>query len=174
MQSVQQVLFNNQPLHVLGNIFRIFFTLLLSPLYLFTPRAVVTTVDNYIWSGWLLEFATTPDSFLSHSRGGGKGHYDVTGFQPSWVLEVTIHGGLLHHFHQIPFSEDEEAAGYTVLSYLMKSADVLFREAGFVPGPAPEGREYTLSDRRNIAEQLLRLYCSTHCPHGFRLQFLAL
>ncbi|KAJ6453134.1 hypothetical protein C8R45DRAFT_1039688 [Mycena sanguinolenta] len=42
----------------------------------------------------------------------------------------------------------------------MQSAVVLATEAGFVPGPAPEGHSYSRPDRRSIAAYLLRLYCS--------------
>ncbi|KAJ7214232.1 hypothetical protein C8J57DRAFT_1096633, partial [Mycena rebaudengoi] len=87
--------------------------------------------------------------------------YDVTGFRPSWVLKVTVHGGELHHFRQIEYSQDvETAGGYTALSYPMASAVVLFKEAGLETSPPPPGRDYTLLDRQRIAEQLLRLYCS--------------
>ncbi|KAJ7753049.1 hypothetical protein DFH07DRAFT_744573, partial [Mycena maculata] len=55
-----------QELHVLGNIVRILVTLVISPLYLLTPRVVVAAVVNYIRSSWLLEFATTPDAVLSN------------------------------------------------------------------------------------------------------------
>ncbi|KAJ7486671.1 hypothetical protein FB451DRAFT_1126922 [Mycena latifolia] len=48
----------------------------------------------------------------------------------------------------------------------MRSAAVLFTEAGFVPTPAPKGREYTLADRQRISEQLLRLYCSASRREG--------
>ncbi|KAJ7728510.1 hypothetical protein B0H16DRAFT_1330894 [Mycena metata] len=42
----------------------------------------------------------------------------------------------------------------------MRSAAELAREAGFVPAPAPQGREYTRADRPTISEYFLRLYCS--------------
>ncbi|KAJ6626139.1 hypothetical protein B0H10DRAFT_1999182 [Mycena sp. CBHHK59/15] len=128
-------LFHKKPektLHVLGNFLRLIFTVVFSPIYLLMPRAVVESVSNYLQVGWLLEYATTPDAVLSNARGGGKGQYDVTGFQPSWVLEVTIQNGGLHHFHQVAFSEDIELAGYSALSYPMLSAAVLFEEAGYV------------------------------------------
>ncbi|KAJ6555239.1 hypothetical protein B0H10DRAFT_2123212 [Mycena sp. CBHHK59/15] len=153
-------------LHVLGNFLRLIFTVVFSPIYLLMPRAVVESVSNYLQVGWLLEYATTPDAVLSNARGGGKGQYDVTGFQPSWVLEVTIQNGGLRHYHQVAFSEDVELAGYSALSYPMLSAAVLFEEAGYVKEPAPEGREYTLKDRQRIAEQYLRLYCSANRREG--------
>ncbi|KAJ7034460.1 hypothetical protein C8F04DRAFT_956358, partial [Mycena alexandri] len=112
-------LFHKRPereFHVLGNILRLIFAIVLSPFYLLTPRSFVSAVDNYIQSSWLLEFATAPDSVLSNAPGGGKGQYDVTGFLPSWVLEVTIQNGALQIFRQIPFSEEVEQAGYTALS----------------------------------------------------------
>ncbi|KAF7369879.1 HET domain-containing protein [Mycena sanguinolenta] len=149
------------PLHILGNVLRVLFVIVFAPIYLFIPRSIYTAVDNYMRSNWLLEYATTPDSVLSNARGGGKGQYEVTGFQPTWVLQVTIQNGMLQAFHQIPFSDEVAEVGYTALSYPMKSAAVLASEAGFVPGPPPEpGREYTLADRRRIAEYFLRLYCS--------------
>ncbi|KAJ6626144.1 hypothetical protein B0H10DRAFT_1999200 [Mycena sp. CBHHK59/15] len=162
-------LFHKKPektFHVLGNILRLVFTVVFSPIYLLTPRVVVESVSNYLQAGWLLEYATTPDAVLSNARGGGKGQYDVTGFQPSWVLEVTIQNGGLRHFRQVAFSEDIELAGYSALSYPMRSAAVLFEEAGYVKEPAPEGREYTLEDRQRIAEQYLRLYCSANRREG--------
>ncbi|KAJ7126260.1 hypothetical protein C8R44DRAFT_913724 [Mycena epipterygia] len=146
--------------HVLGNVLRIVFQMALSPVLLLTPRSIVNAVDNYLRDGWLVEFATTPDSVLSAARGSGAGEYDVTGLKPSWILQVTISGGTLQYYHQIPFSEDVENTGYTALSYPMKSAAKLFEEAGLIAGPAPEGREYTLLDCERIAEQLLRAYCS--------------
>ncbi|KAJ7729926.1 hypothetical protein B0H16DRAFT_1330179 [Mycena metata] len=48
----------------------------------------------------------------------------------------------------------------------MHSAVELAREAGFVPAPAPEGREYTLADRRTISAYFLRLYCSATRSQG--------
>jgi hypothetical protein len=152
--------------HVLGNILRLLFTIAGAPIYLFTPRVVVSAVDNYLQSGWLLEYAMTPDAVLSNARGGGKGQYDVTGFQPSWVLEVKIQNGALQTFRQISFSEKDPEAGYTALSYPMQSAAVLATEAGFVPGPAPAGREYTLADRRTISGFFLQLYCSAARREG--------
>ncbi|KAJ7882666.1 hypothetical protein B0H13DRAFT_1629370, partial [Mycena leptocephala] len=112
-------LFHKRPemmFHVLGNILRLLFTIAGAPIYLFTPRVVVSAVDNYLQSGWLLEYAMTPDAVLSNARGGGKGQYDVTGFQPSWVLEVKIQNGALQTFRQIPFSDKDPEAGYTALS----------------------------------------------------------
>jgi hypothetical protein len=152
--------------HVLGNVLRLLFTIAGAPFYLFTPRVVVSAVDNYLQSSWLLEYAMTPDAVLSDARGGGKGEYDVTGFQPSWVLEVKIQNGALHNVRQIPFSEKDLEAGYTALSYPMRSAAVLATEAGFVPGPAPQGREYTLADRRTISGFFLQLYCSAARREG--------
>ncbi|KAJ7882665.1 hypothetical protein B0H13DRAFT_1629389 [Mycena leptocephala] len=48
----------------------------------------------------------------------------------------------------------------------MQSAAVLATEAGFVPGPAPAGREYTLADRRTISGFFLQLYCSAARREG--------
>ncbi|KAJ7034459.1 hypothetical protein C8F04DRAFT_956519 [Mycena alexandri] len=48
----------------------------------------------------------------------------------------------------------------------MRSAAELAREAGFVPAPAPQGREYTLPDRRTISKYFLRLYCSATRSQG--------
>ncbi|KAJ7181212.1 hypothetical protein C8R46DRAFT_885440, partial [Mycena filopes] len=52
--------------HVLGNILRLIFAIILSPIYLLTPRGIVSAVDNYIQTSWLLDFATAPDSVLSN------------------------------------------------------------------------------------------------------------
>ncbi|KAJ7207323.1 hypothetical protein B0H12DRAFT_1034514, partial [Mycena haematopus] len=112
-------MFHKRPertLHILGNVLRLILAVILSPIYLFTPRSLVNAVDNYIQSSWLLEYATTPDSVLSNARGGGKGQYDVREFQPAWMLEVTIQNGALQAFHQIPFSEEVAEVGYTALS----------------------------------------------------------
>ncbi|KAJ6548668.1 hypothetical protein B0H19DRAFT_952466, partial [Mycena capillaripes] len=102
--------------HVLGNILRLIFTLLLSPFYLFTPRVVTSGVSNYFQSSWLLEYAATPDSVLSNARSGGKGEYDVTNFRPSWILEVKVRNGAFVSLRQIPFSEEVADTGYTALS----------------------------------------------------------
>jgi hypothetical protein len=135
-------------------------------MHVLTPRAVVEAIENYFQYGWFVEFAMTPDPVLSNARGGGKGEYDATGFQPSWMLAVIIRNGKLHSFRQIPFSEEVEQAGYTALSYPMKSAAVLATEASFAPARAPEGREYTLADRRTISEYFLHLYCSARRHEG--------
>ncbi|KAJ7611979.1 hypothetical protein DFH06DRAFT_1243813 [Mycena polygramma] len=152
--------------HVLGNILRVLFALLLSPAYLLTPRFVVNAVDNYIQSSWLLEYATTPDSVLSNARSGGKGQYDVTGFYPSWVLKITIMGGVLVDLRQVPFSDEVADVGYTALSYPMESAAILATEDGFVPTPPPDDRPYTLDDRRTISKYFLELYCSAARSKG--------
>ncbi|KAJ7753065.1 hypothetical protein DFH07DRAFT_744596, partial [Mycena maculata] len=79
------------------------------------------TIDNHLRSSWLVELASTPDAVLSNSRSGAQEKYDVTGFQPSWMLKVTIKGGILQNFHQIPYSEKVERVGYTALSYWVES-----------------------------------------------------
>ncbi|KAJ7626555.1 hypothetical protein DFH06DRAFT_1304655 [Mycena polygramma] len=117
-------------------------------------------------SSWLLEYATTPDSVLSNAKSGGKGEYDVTGFSPSWVLEITIEGGALVKMRQVPFSDEVAEVGYTALSYPMKSAAVLATEDGFVPTPPPDDRPYTLDDRRTISKYFLQLYCSAARTKG--------
>ncbi|KAJ7131166.1 hypothetical protein C8R44DRAFT_665016 [Mycena epipterygia] len=160
-----------KPFHLLGNILRLVFAIIFSPIYLLTPRTVVEAIDNYVQAGWLLEFANTHDSVLSNARGGGKGRYDVTGEKPSWLLKVTIKNGTLHHARQIRFSEEfdpAQAVKYTALSYPMQSAAVLFTEAGLRPSTPPPGddRQYTLADRKNISAELLRLYCSANRSEG--------
>ncbi|KAJ7736686.1 hypothetical protein B0H16DRAFT_119115 [Mycena metata] len=135
-------------------------------MHVFTPRAVVEVFGNYFHYGWLVEFAMTPDPVLSNARGGGKGEYDVTGFQPSWMLEVIIRNGTFHSSRQIPFSEEVERVGYTALSYPMESAEVLAREHHFVYNFAPEGRKYSRADRRTISEYVLHLYCSARRHEG--------
>ncbi|KAF7369881.1 HET domain-containing protein [Mycena sanguinolenta] len=147
------------PLHILGNILRLIFIIVLAPLYLLIPRVVYVAIGSYMRSNWLLEYATTPDSVLSTARGGGKGQYDMREFQPKWVLEVTILNGELHSFHQIPYSEEVAEIGYIAISYPFKSAVVLATEADFVPGPAPEGHDYSRRDKRSMIVYLLRLYC---------------
>ncbi|KAF8168838.1 hypothetical protein K438DRAFT_1615949 [Mycena galopus ATCC 62051] len=42
----------------------------------------------------------------------------------------------------------------------MESAEVLFKEAGFVTESRAKGRKYTLTERRRISEQVLRQYCA--------------
>ncbi|KAJ7486672.1 hypothetical protein FB451DRAFT_1026247, partial [Mycena latifolia] len=103
-------------LHVLGNVLRLICAIVFSPFYLLTPRFIVNAVDNYVQAGWLLEYATTPDSVLSNARSGGKAQYDVTGFRPTWVLKAAIETGKLQSYEQIPFSEEVEIVGYTALS----------------------------------------------------------
>ncbi|KAJ6475921.1 hypothetical protein C8R47DRAFT_661337 [Mycena vitilis] len=157
----------DQTFHVLGNILRILLSLLLSPIYLLTPRAAVSAVGNYIQSSWLLDYATTPDSVLSIAKSDGeRGQYDVTGFYPSWVLKITIKDEALAELLQVPFSDEVAEAGYTALSYPMQSAVVLSTEDGFVPAPAPGDRPYTLDDRRKISKYFLRLYCSATRTNG--------
>lgn len=151
----------------MGNILRLIFAVVQSPFKLLRSRDIPDPIENYIQPSWLLDFATTPDAVLANARGGGSGQYEVTGLQPTWVLEVTIQNGTLESFRQIPFSEEVKELGYTALSYPMRSAYVLATEDGFVPAPSPTpNREFIFADRRAISEYFLRLYCSA----GTRLE----
>jgi hypothetical protein len=62
------------------------------------------------------------------------------------------------------FSDAIEAQGYTALSYPLQSAVELAKDAGFIPSPPPDGREYTLQDRQTNSEYVLALYCSAERP----------
>ncbi|KAJ6500926.1 hypothetical protein C8R45DRAFT_820249, partial [Mycena sanguinolenta] len=112
-------MFHKRPemaLHILGNVLRLLLVIIFAPIYICVPRSFFKAVDNYVRSSWLLQYAVTPDAVLSTARGGGKGQYEVTGFQPTWVLEVAIRNGALYAFRQISFSNEVAEVGYTALS----------------------------------------------------------
>ncbi|KAJ7083426.1 hypothetical protein C8R44DRAFT_722073 [Mycena epipterygia] len=160
-----------RPLHILGNILRVITMLAVAPVYVLTPRVVVDQVDNYINASWLLEYATTPDPVLTNARGGGKGKYDVTGFKPSWVMEVTIKDGKYHSYRQTRFLKHVEAAGYTALSYAMANAEKLdteeennAAEAIILPSYGPEYIRIRKKQARAI--RVLKLYCSAERVGG--------
>ncbi|KAJ7897629.1 hypothetical protein B0H14DRAFT_2332477 [Mycena olivaceomarginata] len=112
-----------------------------------------------------MEFAITPDPVLTHAPGGGKGEYDVTGFNPTWILVVKIQDGQLLGYHQTMFRADTHS-DYTALSYDVESAAQLF-DATERPqkAPAPDP-PYSIADRQKIAKRFLQLYCSAYSPEG--------
>ncbi|KAJ7434301.1 hypothetical protein B0H11DRAFT_1757775 [Mycena galericulata] len=111
-------------------------------------------------SNWRLEYATALDSVLTSALGKGDGRYEVIEFEPRWVLKVTLQDNRLH-WKQVPFSNEIKRAGYIALSYPVDSAVVLATENNFKWSPKPADRDYTLKDRRTIAEYLLKLYLTT-------------
>ncbi|KAJ7029530.1 hypothetical protein C8F04DRAFT_1116152 [Mycena alexandri] len=153
-----------QPLHVLGNIVRVFTILTMAPIYILIPRILKQKFSNYVGAGWLVEFATTPDPVLTHALDGGMGEYAVTGYNPTWVLSVKIVNGRLDSFSQTEFKKNP--VGYTALSYDIDSVALLFPE-NERPIRAPRGKPpYNHPDRRKIAKKYLELYCSAKREEG--------
>ncbi|KAK7455869.1 hypothetical protein VKT23_010906 [Stygiomarasmius scandens] len=87
--------------------------------------------------------------------------YAPTNFEPHWMLEVQILDGKYAGFKQVIWNGDLRGNGYTAISYGIKSAHVLFEKAGKrTMDPKPEGKDYSLADRRRIAKHLLEEYYS--------------
>ncbi|PBK58360.1 hypothetical protein ARMSODRAFT_841504, partial [Armillaria solidipes] len=98
--------------------------------------------------------------------------YAPTGSNPRWLLMVQIVDGTILFSHQVRWSE-EVRNRYTALSYPMESAYVLFQEAGLTAEAAPtDERRFTLKDRKRIAEQLLKEYCSATRYAGNRTEYI--
>ncbi|KAK7455876.1 hypothetical protein VKT23_010913 [Stygiomarasmius scandens] len=88
--------------------------------------------------------------------------YETTNVQPHWMLEVQIRDGKYAAHRQINWTADGQNHEYSAISYGMRSAFVLFEEAGKQAlDEKPEGKEWSLADRRRISEQLLIEFCST-------------
>ncbi|KAJ7611949.1 hypothetical protein DFH06DRAFT_155314 [Mycena polygramma] len=132
---------------------------------MFFPRIPTANIMNYIRFGWLTEFSLAPDPVLVNPRGGGAAEYDVTGFNPTWILVVDIKDGQRKHYRQTKF-EYTSHADYTALSYDFKSALLLLPEEERPAKAAPPNREYELRDRRKVAERLLDLYCTAERREG--------
>ncbi|KAK7442513.1 hypothetical protein VKT23_016111 [Stygiomarasmius scandens] len=95
--------------------------------------------------------------------------YAATNFKPRWMLEVQICDGKYVDSKQVNWEGDLCDRGYTTISYGIKSAQILFEKAGKrTQDPRPEGKDYTLADRKRIAKQLLEEYCSAQrvCSEG--------
>ncbi|KAK0204519.1 hypothetical protein DFS33DRAFT_1320859, partial [Desarmillaria ectypa] len=146
--------------HVPAQILRILVQVIFAPIYLST-RTFYDRIWNYASASWAFELTSTPEAVLTIAPGGGAGAYAPTGSTPRWVLSVRIVDGTITQLRQVAWSEEVRNQGYTALSYPMDSAYVLFQEAGLkVEAPPTEKRQFTLRDRKRIAERLLIEYCS--------------
>ncbi|KAK7031040.1 hypothetical protein VNI00_013830 [Paramarasmius palmivorus] len=87
--------------------------------------------------------------------------YEATDFEPRWMLRVVIREGQYSSHDQVEWTEEHRGTGYTALSYDMEAAYTLFKEAGQTLRDPPDGkRKFSLRDRRQIAKEFLKEYCS--------------
>ncbi|KAK7455878.1 hypothetical protein VKT23_010915 [Stygiomarasmius scandens] len=85
--------------------------------------------------------------------------YETTSFEPQWMLEVKIVDGKYLDSKQVAW--EGRMGGYSAISYDVKSAHVLLEKAGgALTRRDKEAKDYSPPDRRCIAEQLLKEYCS--------------
>ncbi|KAK7455870.1 hypothetical protein VKT23_010907 [Stygiomarasmius scandens] len=100
-------------------------------------------------------------SFATYRTGLSQDLYAPTNFEPHWMLEVQVLDGKYAGFRQVVWNGDLRGNGYTAISYGIKSAHVLFEQAGkCTVDPKPEGKDYSFADRRRIAKHLLEEYYS--------------
>ncbi|THU94677.1 hypothetical protein K435DRAFT_839793 [Dendrothele bispora CBS 962.96] len=90
--------------------------------------------------------------------------YATTGFDPRWMLKVTVRNGQYWSHEQVKFDAENftrRHGGYTALSYDMSAAVELFIEAGDQRmDPKPKGADWSWRDRQRISKRLLLEYCS--------------
>ncbi|THU77693.1 hypothetical protein K435DRAFT_846093, partial [Dendrothele bispora CBS 962.96] len=87
--------------------------------------------------------------------------YATTGFDPSWMLKVTVRNGQYWSHEQVKFDAENMRGAYTALSYDMSAAIKLFTEAGDQRmDPKPKGTDWSWRDRQRISERFLLEYCS--------------
>ncbi|KAK7031039.1 hypothetical protein VNI00_013829 [Paramarasmius palmivorus] len=95
--------------------------------------------------------------------GRGNDVYEKTNYEPRWMLQVVIREGQYESHDQVEWTEEHRGTGYTALSYDMEAAYTLFKEAEPTqslrdpPGGKPK---FSLGDRRRIAKEFLKEYCS--------------
>ncbi|THU93617.1 hypothetical protein K435DRAFT_779748 [Dendrothele bispora CBS 962.96] len=184
--------YREQRFHVLGNVLRVLFHVIFAPLASIpVGDALGNAVYNFASLDWFGELLDTPDAVLQHPSEpftsipliekplySGTGSdisssmatsspdvYEPFSYKPRWMLEVTIRNGQYTSHKQINWVADEVGSSnrYTAISYDMESAYVLFSEAGrHTEDPSPEGKKWSLADRRRIAKQLLIEYCSAN------------
>ncbi|SJK99748.1 uncharacterized protein ARMOST_03059 [Armillaria ostoyae] len=159
--------------HVPAQILRFLIKVIFAVVYHSIPRAVQGYISNYANAPWPTELTCAPDSALTNAPGGGAGVYTPTGSTPRWLLKVQIVDGTILFLQQIRWSEEVRNRGYTALSYPMESAYVLLQEAGLTAEAAPtEKRQFTLKDRKRIAERLLIEYCSATRSADNRTEYI--
>jgi hypothetical protein len=160
---------DNPEAEVAANVIRILFTLFVAPAYLICRPLALAVVD-FISVAWLITIASTPHAVLFSAFGTEK--YEVAHLMPKWVLQVIIKNGM----YQGPPKQilwTENVTEFTALSYAMNSAWLLFCAAGHKLQD-PEwinGRQYTLRDRRRIAEMVLIEYVAGR-PDGVEYVWL--
>ena len=149
---------NNPWIEVVLNALRILFTLFAAPLYLLI-RPVAHAAGNWVSAAWLITVANTPEAVLFNASDVGNDKYEIASLLPKWAIQLTIRNGT-YFVIQIPWTGT--LGGYTALSYSMESARQLFDLAGRqLQDPQNiNGREYSLRDRRSIAEMMLIEYAA--------------
>lgn len=179
------------PWHIPLNIVRLIIVIPLAPIYFLFPKylkqALKQLLKGVVWS---IEWFHVPDAILLEPPGGEKGmnqghsggQYAVTGNKPRWLLEVHFQGKRISSQRQVPYDgghpdestlppealalqESIQKAGYTAISYPMKSAEVLFREAKRRLDRESEekkkpGREFSLLNRKRISQTVLDCYAA--------------
>jgi hypothetical protein len=122
----------------------------------------ITLPDAVLWNApgtrddYLEEF--DPKSLIHDDR---SDVYEAAGFEPRWMLEVTIRSGRYVSHEQVDWTPARRARGYTALSYPMSAAYTLFQEAGEqTQGSGHGSAAWSLRDRKRISKQFLIQYCS--------------
>ncbi|TFK38531.1 hypothetical protein BDQ12DRAFT_651626 [Crucibulum laeve] len=147
--------------HQLANVLRCTFHILFSPLSLI-PSHVFQLSQHILQPRRASQPVELFGSVLAKSPSNGSlAEYQNVSFHPRWLLKVEFRLNTSPQYEQVSWSDDVRAAGYTALSYPLKSAFKLFRDAGRTlqdPSPFSKGRRWSLRDRQRIAEQVLIEY----------------
>ncbi|THU98227.1 hypothetical protein K435DRAFT_777602 [Dendrothele bispora CBS 962.96] len=179
--------YREQRFHVLGNVIRVLFHVIFAPLASIPfGDALGNAVYNFVRRDWFGERLDTPHAVLRYpppstpliekSLDSGSDIslpvatsdpdvYESLSYKPRWMLEVTIRNGQYTSHKQINWVADEVGPSYryTAISYDMESASELFSKAGkHAEDPSPEGKKWSLADRKRISKQLLIEYCSAN------------